>query len=65
MHRHRAEWFPASATSGTIRVDVPLGNGPRQRRIAERELVVQLAAMNATAALGINMALPAFADIRV
>ena len=57
--------FPASATSDTIRVDDRLGNGARPRGIAERELVVLLGAMNATAALGIDMALPAFTEIRV
>ena len=39
--------------------------GPRPRRIAERELVFLLGAISATTALGIDMALPAFTDIRL
>ena len=39
--------------------------GPRSRRIAERELVFLLGAISATTALGIDMALPAFGDIRL
>lgn len=41
------------------------GGGPQPRRIAERELVVLLGAISATTALGIDMALPAFTDIRL
>ncbi|WP_423921207.1 MFS transporter [Candidatus Poriferisodalis sp.] len=39
--------------------------GQRPRRIAERELVFLLGAISATTALGIDMALPAFTDIRI
>lgn len=38
---------------------------PQPRRIAERELVFLLGAISATTALGIDMALPAFGDIRL
>lgn len=38
---------------------------PQPRRIAERELVFLLGAISATTALGIDMALPAFTDIRL
>ncbi|MDE0233082.1 MAG: multidrug effflux MFS transporter [bacterium] len=37
----------------------------RQRSIAEKELIAMLAAISATTALGIDMALPAFTDIRI
>ena len=42
----------------------PAGD-PQPRRIAERELVFLLGAISATTALGIDMALPAFGDIRL
>ena len=38
---------------------------PQPRRIAERELVFLLGAISATTALGIDMALPAFGEIRL
>lgn len=41
-------------------------NGPRrQRKVAEGEFIAMLAAISAMTALGIDMALPAFTDIRV
>ena len=42
----------------------PTGD-PQPRRIAERELVFLLGAISATTALGIDMALPAFTEIRL
>jgi len=45
---------------------VTADNRPRRhRRIAEKELIAMLAAISATTALGIDMALPAFTDIRL
>ncbi|MGI9612373.1 MAG: multidrug effflux MFS transporter [Acidimicrobiales bacterium] len=37
---------------------------PATRRVSEREFIAMLAAISATTALGIDMALPAFAEIR-
>ena len=42
-----------------------MDGGPGPHRIAERELVFLLGAISATTALGIDMALPAFTDIRL
>ena len=39
--------------------------GPRPRTMREREFIAILAAISATTALGIDMALPAFTDIRL
>ncbi len=39
--------------------------GRRPRRIAQREFIAMLAAVTGTMALGVDMALPAFTDIRV
>lgn len=39
--------------------------GPPPRKVAEREFIALLAAISATTALGIDMALPAFTDIRI